>query len=82
LGVLLFDRPESWAFLRVELRSALADLGWVEGSNLSVQWRFAEGDAQRLPALAKELSSFGVDAILTRGLGRLLCSPDQRANRL
>ena len=67
LGVLLFDRPQSWAFLPPELRQALAELGWVEGKNLSIDWRYAEGDAARLPALAAALASSGVGAILTRG---------------
>jgi len=67
LGVLLFDGPESWAFLRTDLRNALAALGWVEGSNLTVEWRFADGNAQGLPALAAAMAASGVDAILTRG---------------
>jgi ABC-type uncharacterized transport system substrate-binding protein len=67
LGVLLFDRPESWTDLRDELRTELAALGWVEGSTLAMDWRFAEGDLKRLPALAAALCSSGVDAIVTRG---------------
>ena len=67
LGILLLDRPESWTFLRPELRKEFANLGWVEGSNLILDWRFADGDAGRLPALAAAMSRSGVDAILTRG---------------
>lgn len=67
LGVLLFDRAEGWLFLAPDLRVALAELGWVEGTNLSVDWRFADGDASRLPVLAAQLVQSGVDAVLTRG---------------
>lgn len=67
LGVLLFDNAESWGFLAPELRQELATLGWVEGTNLTVDWRFANGDASRLAELAQQMARSGVDAILTRG---------------
>jgi len=67
LGVLLHDEPRSWEWLKAELAQELATLGWVEGKNLSVEWRYAEGDATRLPPLAAELLRAGVDAVLTRG---------------
>lgn len=67
LGVLLLDRPESWTFLVQLLRQALAELGWVEGGNLSVDWRFAEGEVSRLDDLAAQLVRSGVDAVLARG---------------
>ena len=34
------------------------DLGWVDGQNIAIDWRFAEGDAQRLRALTAELVRF------------------------
>lgn len=55
LGVLLFDSSTVWAKVVEELRTALAGLGWREGVNLSIDWRFAEGDAARLPSLATAL---------------------------
>jgi len=67
LGVLLYDRPESWDWLAPELRKALAELGWVEGTNLSVEWHFANGDSARLAELALQMARSGVDTILTRG---------------
>lgn len=67
LAVLLLDRPENWEFLVLPLRQALADLGWVEGSNLSIDWRYAQDDAARLDDLAAQLVRSGVDAVLTRG---------------
>jgi putative tryptophan/tyrosine transport system substrate-binding protein len=67
LGVLLYDRPESWDWLAPVLLKALAELGWSEGPNLSVEWQFANGDAARLTELAQQMAGSGVDAILTRG---------------
>jgi putative ABC transport system substrate-binding protein len=46
-------------------RQALGDLGHVEGQNLIVEYRFAEGDPKQLPALATELASLKVDIIVT-----------------
>ncbi len=50
LDVMLFDRPKFWDFFSKELHTEGAQLGWVEGSNLTVEWRLAEGNAARLPA--------------------------------
>src|SRR5262245_20592829 len=45
----------------------LRDLGWVEGQNLIIERRFAEGHAERQPGLANELTQLKVDAIFTVG---------------
>jgi putative ABC transport system substrate-binding protein len=49
------------------LRSGLKRLGYVEGQNLALVYRSADGDAERFPALAAELLRVGVDLIVTRG---------------
>jgi putative tryptophan/tyrosine transport system substrate-binding protein len=46
-------------------RQALRDLGWVEGKNIAMELRFAEGKTDRLPALAAELVRLKVDLIAT-----------------
>ena len=46
-------------------RQGLADLGWVEGRNIRIEHRDAEGQAERLPALAVELVGLNVDVIVT-----------------
>jgi putative ABC transport system substrate-binding protein len=43
------------AHLLVLLRQSLAEAGYVEGRNLTIEYRFAEGQYERLPALAAEL---------------------------
>jgi putative tryptophan/tyrosine transport system substrate-binding protein len=48
-------------------RQGLADRGYVEGQNVVIEWRFAEGTYDRVPALAAELVSLPVDAIVVAG---------------
>src|SRR4051794_40913278 len=53
---------------RVEaFRSGLRDLGYVEGANIVIEYRWAEENNQRLPALAAELVRSGVDVIVSHG---------------
>src|SRR5262252_3605868 len=47
------------AFLR-----KLRQLGWVEGQNLVVEYRWADGNVERLPGLAAELVQMKVDVIV------------------
>jgi putative ABC transport system substrate-binding protein len=53
---------------RVEaLRRGLRELGYAEGRNLVIEFRWAGGNANRLPVLAAELAKLKVDAIVTQG---------------
>lgn len=45
-------------------RQGLRELGWVEGRNIAIEWRWAEGKAERLPDLAAELVSLKPDLIV------------------
>jgi putative ABC transport system substrate-binding protein len=67
IGLLLPGTPEThagnprWAaFLK-----ALRDVGWIEGQNLVIERRYAEGDLGRLGELAADLARIRVDAIVT-----------------
>jgi putative tryptophan/tyrosine transport system substrate-binding protein len=51
--------------LREAFRQGLRDLGYVEGRNLVIEDRDAEGKVERLPALAAELLALEVDIIVT-----------------
>src|SRR5262245_1277758 len=53
------NSPNREAFLQ-----GLRDLGYVEGRNLVIEYRSAEGKHERLPALAAELVALKVDLIL------------------
>jgi putative tryptophan/tyrosine transport system substrate-binding protein len=53
---------------RIEaLRQGLRKLGYVEGKNILLEYRYAEGKLERLPALATELVRLKVDVIVTSG---------------
>jgi putative ABC transport system substrate-binding protein len=43
----------------------MRELGYVEGKNLVIEWRFADGEAERLPDLAAELVRLKVDVIVS-----------------
>ncbi len=45
----------------------MRELGYVEGRNYVMEWRFADGNYNRLPELAAELTRASVDIILTQG---------------
>ena len=48
------------------LRHGLRELGYVEGENISVEYRYAEGKLDRLPSLAAELVRLKVDVMSRR----------------
>lgn len=45
----------------------LKELGYVDGRNLHIEWRFADGDYQRLPGMASDLVRLKMDAIMALG---------------
>ena len=45
----------------------MRDLGYVVGRNLVIEWRSAEGNSERLPALATELVRLKLDVLITAG---------------
>jgi putative tryptophan/tyrosine transport system substrate-binding protein len=60
------DWPENspnWGVFRKGLR----DLGYVEGQNIAIEWRFTEGKLDRVADAATELARLKVDIILTAG---------------
>src|SRR5438874_11185603 len=59
--------PSSSPNLLAAFRQGLRELGYVEGQNLFIERRYAEGREERLPQLAEELVQFGVDVIFAIG---------------
>jgi putative tryptophan/tyrosine transport system substrate-binding protein len=52
---------------RAAIHQGLRKLGYIEGQNIKIEYRYAEGKFKRLPILAAELVRLKVDAILTAG---------------
>ena len=55
------------AVLLDAFRQELSKLGWIEGKNIIIEYRFAEQKSERLPELAAELVRLKVDLIVTSG---------------
>ncbi len=68
-----FFKPRLAAF-----RDGLRDLGYVEGRNIVIEARYAEGRRDRLPEMAAELVGLDVDIIVTHG-GRVAQTADREA---
>ena len=64
MGYLASSSPASARHLLEAFRQGLGELGWVEGQNLAIEYRFAEGEHDRLPELAAELVRLKVDVIM------------------
>ena len=67
IGYLSGSPPLSIAQHNEAFRQGLRELGYIEGKNIVIEWRSAEGKRDRLPALATELMHLKVDVIVTAG---------------
>jgi ABC-type uncharacterized transport system substrate-binding protein len=68
VGVLMSDAegdPEAQSYASA-VRQGLQELGWTEGHNVRIDYRWAGGEADRMRALAKELVALQPDVILVR----------------
>jgi ABC-type uncharacterized transport system substrate-binding protein len=66
LGVLLYSTPQADPQMKFVLQG-LRDLGYLEGRNIVIEYRFAEGKPERLPELAAELAFLKPDVIVAMG---------------
>src|ERR1044071_35319 len=74
IGLLTTASPStSTANLEV-FRQGLRDFGYVEGKNITIEYRYAEGKLDRLPELAAELVNLGVNIIVTVGTPPVLAA--------
>ena len=67
IGFLGMASPTTFAARLEGLRLGLRDFGYVEGTNITMEYRFAEGHYERLPELAADLVRSKVDLIVTHG---------------
>ncbi|WP_407522073.1 ABC transporter substrate-binding protein [Methylobacterium oryzisoli] len=67
IGYLGSETPERYASRLDAFRKGLDEAGYVEGRNVVIAYRWADGQYDRLPALAAELAAQGVTAIVAPG---------------
>jgi putative tryptophan/tyrosine transport system substrate-binding protein len=73
IGVIAFAEPALRTHLDQSLIRGLREQGYVEGVNLTIEWRYADGDRGRVPQAARDLAGMKLDAIVTT------CTPSTRA---
>ena len=67
IGWVVTGSPTSHRLLLAAFQDGLKALGYVEGKNISIEYRWAEGNLSRLPELANDLVQQKVDVILAGG---------------
>ena len=75
VGFILANHPpvpekDNWA-IRAFLEG-FRESGWVDGQNISIEWRGAAGQPDRLPALARELVGLPADVIVANTFASLI----------
>jgi putative ABC transport system substrate-binding protein len=67
IGLLDSSTASGSAVLVDAFRQEMSKLGWIEGKNIAIEYRFAEQKPERLPELAADLVRLKVDLIVTSG---------------
>lgn len=67
IGVLRNSSQSDAAFRMAAFRQGLSELGFVERHNVTIEYRYADSNYERLPVLAKELLQRGVDVLFASG---------------
>jgi putative ABC transport system substrate-binding protein len=67
VGLLAAPAAASYGYIVDAIRSGLKEAGYIEGQNVAVEYRWADGQYERLPSMAAELVSLRVAVIATVG---------------
>jgi putative tryptophan/tyrosine transport system substrate-binding protein len=67
IGFIGSSSPDPYAYLMRAFHQGLGEIGYVEGRDLTIEYRWAGGQNDRLPALAADLVSRHVSAIFVTG---------------
>jgi putative tryptophan/tyrosine transport system substrate-binding protein len=71
VGFLHSASPNTWGPFVSAFRTGLKEVGFIEGQNVNVEYRWAENQIDRLPALANDLVRRGVNVIVSNTEGSL-----------
>ena len=74
IGFLGATTPPVWSLFVSAFLQRMRELGWIEGSNLAIAYRWAEGREDLYHQLAAELVALKVDVIVTGGTGAVLAA--------
>src|SRR5215813_13363412 len=74
IGFLDSSTASGSAALVDAFRQELGKLGWIEGKNIAIEYRFAEGKFDSLPEIAADIVPLKVDLILVTGTGAALAA--------
>src|SRR5262245_19631276 len=74
IGFLDSSTASGIAVLLEAFRQELSKLGWIEGKNTTIEYRFAEQKNEHLPELAADLVRLKVDVIVVSGSGPALAA--------
>src|SRR3977135_1011084 len=74
IGFLGLVSPSSHAPRVAALRAGLRDLGWIEGREILIEFRWGDGNNEQLPAMAEELVGLNVDVLVTHGAAGALAA--------
>jgi putative ABC transport system substrate-binding protein len=67
IGFLGATKHAAWSEFIAPFEQQLRDQGWISGHNLEIDYRWADGQADRCEKIAKEFANNGVDVIVTAG---------------
>jgi putative ABC transport system substrate-binding protein len=80
IGYLDASTPSGSAVLLEPFWQEMHKLGWIEGRNITVEYRFAEQKRERLPELAAEMVRLNVDLIVARGTNVQIAAKNATSN--
>jgi putative tryptophan/tyrosine transport system substrate-binding protein len=82
IGYVSGSTPAAMASRTVAFQQGLRELGYMEGKNIIVEYRYGDGNMDRVPALAAELARLHVDVIVVAGGNSLLSATKQAIDSL
>ena len=77
LGAGTLSTYSPWA---VAFMQRLRELGWIEGRNIAIEYRWADGRNERYSEIATEFSRLRVDVIVTTGTGAVIAAKQATAS--